>query len=142
MFDYVIDTNVLMSMLISGKASYKPIVMLHRFVSIDFIFEEIEEYRDTILQKTKLDKSQLQSYTDQILSKITILPRYVVSEDSLKKASQFTHEVDFNDVWFVALSIEYNLPLLSRDQPLYKGLQKKGFKNIVLFDQFLRSLVQ
>lgn len=114
--------------------------MFHSFVSIDFIFDEIDEYRDTILQKTKLDKPQLIGYTEQILSKITILPRYVVSEASLEKASLLTKDVDFNDVWFVALAIEYNLPLLSRDSRLYNGLQKKSFKNIVLFSASLHHL--
>lgn len=54
MFDYVLDTNILMSILISGKSSYKPIVMLNRFVTIDYIFKEIDEYKETIFDKQNL----------------------------------------------------------------------------------------
>ena len=142
MFDYIIDTNVLMSILISGKSSYKPIVMFNRFVSIDFIFNEIDEYRNTILEKSKLDKTQLTDYTDQIMSRVTILPRYVITNSNLQKATELTKDIDFNDVWFVAMSLEYGLPLLSRDVKLYNGLHKKGFKDIILFDQFLKSFMQ
>jgi len=60
----------------------------------------------------------------------------------LKAATDLTKDVDFNDVWFVALSIEYDLVLLTRDEKLYKGLTKKGFKKVELFDMFLRRLVQ
>ena len=141
-FDYIIDTNVLMSILISGKSSYKPIVMLNRFVSIDFIFTEIDEYKNTIFEKTKLDKTQLTDYTNEIMSRVTILPRYVITNSNLQKATDLTKDIDFNDIWFIAMSLEYGLPLLSRDMKLYYGLQKKGFKNIVLFDQFLKSLLQ
>ena len=142
MFDYIIDTNVLMSILISGKSSYKPIVMFNRFVSIDFIFNEIDEYRNTIFEKSKLDKTQLTDYTDQIMSRVTILPRYVITNSNLQKATELTKDIDFNDVWFVAMSLEYGLPLLSRDVKLYNGLHKKGFKDIILFDQFLKSFMQ
>ncbi len=140
MYNYILDTNVIMSMLISGKSSYKPIVMFNSFVTIDYFFKEIDEYRETIFEKTKLDYNQLIDFTNQILSKITVLPRYVVSNESLKKATQLTKNIDFNDVWFIALSLEYNLPLLTRDVKLYKGLNKKGFKQIILFEQFLRNL--
>jgi len=58
MFDYILDTNILMSILISGKSSYKPIVMFNRFVTIDYIFKEIDEYKDTIFDKSKLERNQ------------------------------------------------------------------------------------
>jgi predicted nucleic acid-binding protein len=52
--DYVIDANILMSMLISGKSSYKKLVEDFRFVSPDYIFTEIEIHHPVILQKSKL----------------------------------------------------------------------------------------
>jgi len=142
MFDYVLDTNVIMSMLISGKSSYKPIVMFNRFVTIDYLFNEIDEYKMTIFEKTKLERNQLIEYTNQILSKVTVLPRYVVNDENLKKAATLTRDIDFDDVWFVALSLEYNLTLLTRDEKLFKGLRKKGFEKIMLFDHFLKSFLQ
>jgi len=142
MFDYILDTNVIMSILISGKSSYKPIVMFNRFVTIDYIFKEIEEYKETIFDRSKLERNQLVDYTNQILSKIPVLPRYVVSEENIKMASELTKDIDFNDIWFIALSLEYDLTLLTRDVKLFNGLIKKGFKKIMLFDQFLKKFLQ
>ncbi len=113
MYNYVLDTNVLMSMLISGKSAYKSIVKFNSFVTIDYFFKEIDEYRETIFAKTRLDNEQLIDFTNKILSQITVLPRYVISDKNVKKATQLTKNVDFNDVWFVALSLEYNLTLLN-----------------------------
>jgi predicted nucleic acid-binding protein len=142
MFDYILDTNILMSILISGKSSYKPIVMFNRFVTIDYIFNEIDEYKDTIFNKSKLERNQLIEYTNQILSKITVLPRYVISKENIEKATDLTKDIDFNDIWFIALSLEYNLTLLTRDEKLFKGMRKKGFNKILLFDQFLKKMLQ
>ena len=142
MFDYILDTNVIMSILISGKSSYKPIVMFNRFVTIDYIFKEIEEYKETIFDRSKLERNQLVDYTNQILSKIPVLPRYVVREENIKMASELTKDIDFNDIWFIALSLEYDLTLLTRDVKLFNGLIKKGFKKIMLFDQFLKKFLQ
>jgi predicted nucleic acid-binding protein len=66
----------------------------------------------------------------------------VVNDENLKKAATLTRDIDFDDVWFVALSLEYNLTLLTRDEKLFKGLRKKGFEKIMLFDQFLKSFLQ
>lgn len=93
-FDYIIDTNILMSILISGKSSYKPIVMFNRFVTIDYIFKEIDEYKERIFDKSKLERNQLVEYTNQILSRITVLPRYVVSEVNIRKATDLTKDID------------------------------------------------
>jgi hypothetical protein len=37
----------------------------------------------------------------------------------------------------LALSIELDIPLITRDEPLYKGLRKKGYKNVTLFSDFV-----
>ena len=48
MTDFVIDANVLMSILISGKASYRPILTFHNFILPDFALVEIEKYKDVL----------------------------------------------------------------------------------------------
>lgn len=58
MTDFVIDANVLMSILISGKAGYRPILSLTNFVLPDFAFVEIEKYKSTLKSKTRLSAIQ------------------------------------------------------------------------------------
>ena len=48
MMDLIIDANVLMSILISGKASYRPILTFYNFILPDFALVEIEKYRDVL----------------------------------------------------------------------------------------------
>jgi predicted nucleic acid-binding protein len=42
MYELVVDADVLNSIMIRGKSSYKPILTYFDFYSPDFVFEEIE----------------------------------------------------------------------------------------------------
>lgn len=140
MVDFIIDANILMSILISGKASYRPILTYHRFVAPDFIFLEIEKYSSIILEKTKLNEEEFKKWSYFVFSQIRTFLRYVLSEDVLTKSNQLLKDIDLKDTSHVALSIELNLVLLTRDDILYKGLRKKGFRKVMKFDDFLKNI--
>lgn len=104
MRDFVIDADVLMSILISGKASYRQILRFYNFVLADFALIEIDKYREVIIAKTKKSDDELIMWTAS----------------------------------YVALAMQLDLVLLTRDVPLYKGLKKLGFRKVTLFEEFLR----
>ena len=57
MYDYVIDANVLISFLISGRATNKAILRSFHFYAPEFILAEVKSYHDVILAKTKMDEA-------------------------------------------------------------------------------------
>ncbi len=52
MVDYIIDANVLMSILISGKSIYKPLLNYYNFILPEFALVEIDKYNEIIFEKT------------------------------------------------------------------------------------------
>ena len=140
MIDFVVDANVLMSILISGKASYRPILTFHRFILPDFALVEVAKYQEVLSRKTKMQEDEFVQWTYYVFSQMTFLPQYVLRTESLEKAGKLLKNVDLKDTAYVALAMQLDLPLLTRDNPLYKGLQKKKFKKVVLFENFLRAL--
>ncbi len=58
MTDFVIDANILMSILISGKASYKPLLTYYNFVLPDFVLIEVEKYKHILKSKTKMQNDE------------------------------------------------------------------------------------
>lgn len=74
-----------------------------------------------------------------MFTNIHFIPTYLIEEDVKQKALKLVKSIDTKDVAYVALSIQLDLPLLTRDIPLYEGLRKKGFRNVQLFDVFLRN---
>ncbi|MEM1122074.1 MAG: PIN domain-containing protein, partial [Bacteroidota bacterium] len=138
--DYVIDANILMGMLISGKSSYKTLLDYYNFILPDFALVEIDKYKATIYKKSKLSNYQLRTFAYQIFSKITFIPEFILTEEAKQKAVTLTSNIDIKDTAYVALALQLDLVLLSRDKPLVKGLKKKGFRKVQLFDEFLNSI--
>jgi len=140
MTDFVTDANVLMSILISGKAGYRPILSINNFIFPDFAFVEIEKYKDILKGKTKMTETQFAEWTYFVFANLTVLPQYVLEQNVLTKSERLLEKVDLKDISYVALAMQLDLPLLTRDKPLYNGLRKQGFRKVLFFDDFLRGL--
>ncbi len=138
--DFVVDTNVLMSFLISGNSSYKPLLKCYNFFLPEFGLIEIDKYQHIIFEKTKLEKNNLIDFSYFLFSEITILPNYIFDKEILKRAIYLTGNVDIKDVTFVALSMQLNIPLITRDEKLIKGMKKKKYNNIILLKDFLQNI--
>ncbi len=139
MRDFVIDANVLMSILISGKAIYRQLLKQYSFFSSDFAFIEIEKYQELIKEKSKLDSDSFQEFSYFVFSNVNFMPSYIINENAKQKAVELVKDIDIKDVSYIALSLQLNLILLTRDIPLYQGLQKKSYRNVQLFNTFLQS---
>ncbi len=140
MTDFVIDANVLISTLISGKASYRPLLIYHNFILPDFALMELDKYKNVLKAKTKMQEEEFLQWTYFVFSQLTILPQYVLGHESLEKSKQLLEKIDLKDSAYVALAMQLDLPLLTRDNPLFEGLRKQGFRKVMLFEDFLRTL--
>jgi predicted nucleic acid-binding protein len=140
MTDYVIDTNVVMSMLISGKAHYRTILTFVKFYLPEFSLTELDEYKHVIYEKSKFTETELNEFIYFVFSSVSVIPSFALSRESIKLANNLCENIDIKDVSFLALSIDMDLPLLTRDELLFNGLKRKGYKNIVLFKDFLKQL--
>lgn len=58
----------------------------------------------------------------------------------ITKALDLVKDVDIKDVSYVALSMQLNLVLLTRDKKLISGIKKKKYNKIMLFDEFLKNI--
>ena len=140
MTDFVIDANILMSILISGKSSYKPLLSYYNFILPDFVLLEIDKYHDVLKKSTKLNEDEFLQWTYFVFSKISILPQYVLSDFSIDTSVILLKKIDLKDTTYVALAMQLDLPLITRDKPLYEGLRKQGFKKVILYEDFLKSI--
>jgi predicted nucleic acid-binding protein len=140
MSKYVIDANILFSAMISKKVFYKELFLNREFYAPDFVLIEIDKYKDIILRKTNLTK-QLQDFGMYLFSNLNIIPNILISKMSIDKAKELCKNIDVKDAPYIALSLEMDIPMITRDKELYNGLLKKGFNNIILFDTFLNEQI-
>ena len=119
MVDFVIDTNVVMGMLISGKAHYRTILTFVRFYLPEFSLTELDEYKHVIYEKSKFTEIELKEFIYFVFSSVSVIPGFAQSNESIKSANNLCQDIDIKDVSFLALSIDMDLPLLTRDEQLY-----------------------
>ena len=140
MKDFVLDANIIFSGLLSGKKFYYKVFENHTFYTPDFALQEIHNYQIEILKKTKLSKEQLQEFTLFVFSHLIVVPEFYISTSSREQAYELCKDIDVKDTIYVALSIELNFTLITRDKILHDKLKFKGFDKVILFDAFLDQL--
>lgn len=141
MNEYVIDANVIFSAVIRQKEIYETLIEQCVFYAPDFALNEVQRYRQVILKETKQNPDRLRTFSIEFFRKIIILPDYIISDNSLRSAADLCADIDPKDTVYVALSIELQLPLLTRDKPLIVGLQAKSFNLIRPFDELVREIL-
>ena len=138
--EFVIDANVFMAMLISGKAFYRPLMTQFHFIAPAYLLEEIQTYYPIIRKQSRLDDEAFWSFATFAFSHLTVLPPFWVEDTHQNKAQILTNDVDPKDQDYIALALALDVPLLTRDRVLHHGLRKQGFRRSILFDTFLRVI--
>ncbi|MEO6167604.1 MAG: PIN domain-containing protein [Chitinophagales bacterium] len=136
---YVIDAKILFSALISGKVFYQQLFRKYQLYAPEFILRELAIYNHTIQTKSKIHASELRKLSRKLFSELIILPDLTLTLDSLNSAKAICDNIDSKDIAYVALAIELDSILLTRDKKLHDGLKKQEFNNEMLFDEFVRT---
>jgi predicted nucleic acid-binding protein len=139
---YVIDANILFGAIISSKRIYFDIIRNFELYAPDFVLKEIEKYEELILKRTKLEKKELNSFLIKLFRGITILPSIILDKNSKQKAAELCKNIDEKDIPYIALAIELDVPFITNDKKLYKGLKEKKFSNIMLFEYLVANFIQ
>ena len=134
---YIIDANVIFSALISGKEILVRLFENNTLYAPDFILVEIDKYKTVILKKSKMPLENLQDFIQRLFQQVTIMPALYITDENKQKAMELCEDVDIKDTAYIALSLEMNLSVVTRDKKLYNGLKAKGFENIILLDELL-----
>ncbi|RCR71397.1 PIN domain-containing protein [Larkinella punicea] len=133
--NFVIDANILFSCLISGKENYLTFFESNTVYVPDFLYEEIQLHQEVIRLKSKLAATEFRRYALAVFRSLIVIPNLLISDQHFYQAYYLCRDVDLKDLNYVALSIELNFPLLTRDKPLAEGLRAKGYTNVILLDE-------
>ena len=136
---YVVDANTIFSAVISGKEDYLRAFAPNIFYLPDFALGEIQRYQELLLNKTKLPPEELRSFTLRLFSKLTVVPNFLISTKSYLDAFLLCKDIDEDDTPYLALAIEFDITLLTKDEELIVGLRKNGFEKVISLTEFLKK---
>lgn len=137
---YVLDANVLFSSLISGKTFYLDVFAKGGFYVPDFVFQELDGYQSLILKRSKFQQEELKLYTVSLFEKLVALPGFMLLDSTFQEVATICASIDPKDVMYVALALELDATLLTRDKKLVDGLQAAGTVKARFFPEFIAAL--
>lgn len=141
MMDLVLDTNIVISGLITPNGTISRLVIRDlpgsRLLCPDFLIEEVFSNFSKIKKFTRLQDDELYSMIFRFFKRIEFIDHHLIEFRYQKHAFDLVKSIDKKDLLFVALSIQTGYPLWTGDKKLLNGLKERGFKNIISTDQLL-----
>lgn len=139
---FVIDANIIFTALISGKDIYTQLFAENQLYMPDFALTEIQYYQDLILQKTKVNPNNFRQFVLSLFTNVTIVPNFLISTESYYKAFTLCKDIDEKDTTYLALAIEFDMTLVTKDEVLAKGLKEKGFMNVITLRELFERIAK
>ncbi|MCU0339334.1 MAG: PIN domain-containing protein [Spirosomaceae bacterium] len=133
----VVDSNIVLAALRKKDSITRQKILRapFRFITTTFLFVEIFKYKERIFERAVMTEEEIYEYLAEILQRIDFISEELISTESFFTAYHLCKDIDKKDIPFVAFSIEFNIPLWTRDDKLKDHLKIKGFNNF--FDENL-----
>lgn len=132
MIGVIIDSNVIFSALRGGKSKAREIILNnsdHLYFAPNYLIGEIFKYKAKILKNSQASEEETLAFLFKILHKIQFINEEDISTANFIAAYRLCKNTDEKDTPFVALSLELDCPLWTRDIQLKNGLRALGFDN-------------
>src|SRR3990167_2349888 len=130
----IADSSSIISALIKDSSSRKIINKSSlRFIIPEYIFTEIDEHKEDILSKSKMDRNKLDLMFSMIKEKVEIIPESEIKHRD--EAKEIMDKIDPDDTIFVALGLSIkNNGIWSDDKHFEKQDRIKVWKTEDLLD--------
>jgi predicted nucleic acid-binding protein len=131
MKNVVVDTNILFSSLMAKNLKLRQVLEREdiRFYAPNFLMVEIFKHKERILQKSKAAEDEVYEILYKTLHKINFINEETISLGNFIAAYKLCADIDEKDTPFVALTLELEAELWTKDDTLKRGLIKKGFNS-------------
>lgn len=131
----IVDANIIFARLRTNDSETRKKLLSgkYQFLSPNFIFAEIFKHKERIFKNAKATEAETYEFLSMILEKIHFVNEELISTENFFEAYYLCKDVDTKDIPYIALSLELNAPLWTRDEKLKDALSLKGFS--LFFDE-------
>jgi predicted nucleic acid-binding protein len=104
------------------------------FYCCRFTIVELFKHKEKLLKYSALLEEELLEVYYNILKRVNFFNEQTIADESVRQAYELCKDIDEKDTPFVALTIELNGLLWTKDDTLKDGLKKKGFDKFFEID--------
>ena len=131
----IVDTNIVFSALLNSTGRIGNLLLYPKnhfeFYSCKYLQKEIFRHLPKIQKYTKLHQDDLFELMNLLESRIFFVDEDLLPTKTVVEAKKLVCDVDFDDLFFVALTNHLNGLLWTGDKELIEGLKRKGYQSIV-----------
>ena len=131
----VVDANIVFSGILNTNGKIADLLInsygLFGFIAPDFLRAEIRKHQTKLAELSGLSPDQIVESEFQICKDIGFISEEQVSPENWTSAFELVKDIDPKDLPYVALSMQFGYKIWSGDKVLIRGLEKKGFKDIL-----------
>ena len=131
----IVDTNIVFSAIIKPTSKIAKILLNSgrhfQLYSCDFLKIELFNHRAKLVKLTGLTVLQVEEIENLVTEHITFINERLIPSNILLEAEKLVHDIDLDDIVFVALSNYLEAKLWSGDKKLITGLESRGYKNVI-----------
>lgn len=125
----IIDTNILFSALYTKNRNLRNILTIedYEFYAPSYLFVELFKHKERLMSKSNAEEEEVYEILHLFLQHIHFVSEQSIAIENFAEAFRLCKDTDENDMLFVALALELNAQLWTRDEKLKNGLKSKGF---------------
>jgi len=125
----VIDTNMIFSLLLGKSVKMRDTFFdpAHIFYAPNYIIGELFEKKEKIMGCSALSEAEIYELFYRILCKIEFVAENFVASEYKSQAFGLCHNIDEDDIPFIALSLQLKALFWTGDKQLKKYLKEHGF---------------
>lgn len=137
----VVDTNIVFSAILNSDSKIGDLILNSGryidFYSTEYLRYEIRNHYDKLSKISKMSINKIVETEYYITKGIHFISEDQIAKSTWVSAYNLVKDVDIYDIAFVALSKHLRYKLWTGDNVLIRGLNKRGFKNIISTDELL-----
>ncbi len=131
----IVDANIVFSAILNTNSRIADLLLNSKgtfeFIAPEYLHTELRKYYNKISVISKMSILEVEMIEYKITKPIIFMAEFNVPEKKWKLAEGLVKDIDDKDTPYVAFSLFYKCKIWSGDKALRKGLEKKGFKNII-----------
>ena len=125
----IVDTNIILSYLHTQNPKILGIIDDDdtQIYTPNYLIYEFIKHQPRIMAKSKLDNAEYAELIGFLLSRLYFINIRDIDFVNISHTLRLCSDVDENDTMFIALALQLNCPLWTRDGVLQSGLRERGF---------------
>jgi predicted nucleic acid-binding protein len=131
----IVDANIVFSAILNTNSKIADLILnskgIFKFLAPDYLQTELHKYHSKISNITNFSIKEIINVENKVTKPIIFMSGFHIPESNWIIAENMVIDIDNKDTPYVAFSLFYKCKIWSGDKALRKGLESKGFKNVI-----------